>query len=458
MHPMGLLAIEAYVRQKGLADTRILDLQTKSDPDAAVREAVRGFSPRIVGISCCLFTFFEAARAARAVKETAPATHVCMGGHHASVYPAETAGLPEVDSAVFGEGEITFEQLLGAVAAGRNPAGLAGVAARGGDGAVVVGAQRELIHDLDTLPMPDRSALGDEGYEWILDRGERAALLFAGRGCPFKCAFCFNVMRATRFHSPDYVVEDMRRCAAQGYTILNFYDETFNVGRERTMALARAIGAARLETPWTFRGRCDVMDNELARELAAAGCMRINFGIEAGTDEILKIYRKQTDVEMVRRAVETSARAGIEPIGYFILGAPGETREQCAETINFARSLPLSAAQFMILIPLPGTEIYERALAEGGFEDDYLRRWASDPCAPLRPRLWETALDEPALLELMRAAYRRFYLRPGYVARQFLRLRSWKDFAMRARAAISIFFYSLGGKRGAKQPIDDALC
>ncbi|MFH1539935.1 MAG: radical SAM protein [bacterium] len=447
MPPMGLLALATHVKSRGLAEVRLLDLQAADKPDAAVREAVKSFTPQVVGVSCCLFTFYDAVRAARAARETAPDTHICMGGHHASVYPAETAGLPEVDSAVSGEGERTFEELLVAIQAGRSPAGLAGVAARDGDGKVVVGPPRELIRDLDSLPAPDRSILGETGYAWILDRGERTALLFAGRGCPFKCSFCFNVMRSTRFHSPEYIVEDMKRCVSQGYTLLNFYDETFNFGRERTTALARAIGASRLGVPWTFRGRCDVMDDELARELAAAGCRRINFGIEAGTDETLRTYRKQTDVDTARRAVESASRAGIEPVGYFILGAPGETREQCEETIRFACSLPLNAAQFMVLIPLPGTEIYERALAEGALGGDYLRRWAADPREPLRPRLWETALDEPALLELMRAAYRRFYLRPGYIARQFPKLRSWRDFVTRARAAFSILRYVLAGKR-----------
>ena len=443
MPPMGLLALAAYVRHHALAEVRLLDLQGHPDPGAAVREAVAGFQPHAAGITACLFTFPGAMLAARAVRAADPCVRIILGGHHVSVFPAETAGLDFVDAAVFGEGERTLEELLGALARGDNPAGMSGVAARDPQGRVTVGPPRPLIPDLDTLPHMDRSMLHTKDYKWVLDRDRRATLLFAGRGCPFHCAFCFNVMRESRFHSAEYVVEEMRRCAAQGYTMLSFYDETFNIGRARTLALARAIRDADLGVAWSFRGRCDVMDDALARELADAGCARINFGIEAGTDEILKVYRKQITVDMVRQAVRAAARAGIEPVGYFILGAPHETLDQCRAPIRLATSLPLDAAQFMTLIPLPGTEIYDRALAEKGFETDYLRAWAANPQKPLSLRVWTTAIDEDALARLMRQAYRTFYLRPRFIGMQLAKLRSWDAFKTRVSAALSIIRFSL---------------
>jgi radical SAM superfamily enzyme YgiQ (UPF0313 family) len=443
MPPMGLLALASFARARGFADVQLVDLQAAADPRAVAVRAAEAFHPHVIGVTCCLFTFHDAVSVARAVRAAAPGAAIIFGGHHVSVFPAETAGLPECDAAVFGEGEATLRELMESVARGEGVAGMPGVAARDENGAVIVGEPRPLIEDIDSLPFPDRSLLHREGYNWVLDRGRRVALLFAGRGCPFHCSFCFNVMHSVRFHSPDYVVEDMNRCAAQGYTMLNFYDETFNLGRARTLELAEAIGSRGPGLPWTFRGRCDVMDGDIARALARAGCAHINFGIEAGTDDILKVYRKQINVDTVRRAVAAAARAGIEPVGYFILGAPHETGEQCRATIRLARELPLDFAQFMILIPLPGTEIYNRALAEGGFDCDYLRAWAARPERPLDLKLWNTGLSEPQLVAFMRQAYRGFYLRPAYILRQLMKIRSWKDLRARAAAALSIFKYSL---------------
>lgn len=448
MPPMGLLALAGYLREVRGEDVRLLDLQVYDDPFGKMREVARDERPLVVGITSCLFTFYDALRVAESAKEGFGGTHVVLGGHHVSVFPAETAGHGVVDSAVFGEGELTLGEIIDFLNGnGKEIAGTAGVAARDGAGKVVTGPDRGLIRDLDSLPMTDRSFLEGGGYTWVQDRGRKSAIIFSGRGCPFKCSFCFNVSRSVRLHSVGYVVEEMSRCAGEGYGIVNFYDETFNITRKRTMELAAGIREAGLGVEWTFRGRCDVMDDELARELAGSGCVRINFGIESGTDEVLKVYRKQITVEDARRAVESASRAGIEPAGYFIIGAPGESRGQCLETIRFACSLPLGQAQFMILFPLPGTEIYERALAEGGFEDDYLRKWAAGERSPLRLRLWNTGLDEAELIGLMQMAYKKFYLNPRFIARQLRRLRSLSELSVYVRAGLSLVGYVLGGKR-----------
>ena len=449
MPPMGLLSLASYLNECDRDDISLLDLQFSADPDGDLRAAVSSFAPDVAGVTCCLFTFTGAYRVVRVLKAAAPEIFTVVGGHHVSVYPEETAALPGVDAAVFGEGELTMEELLCGVERGDGAAGLAGVAARGPGGEVIKGPARERIRNLDDLPHIDRALAGRDIYNWVLDRGRRSAILFAGRGCPFRCSFCFNVMRVSRFHSPEYVVEEMRRCVSEGYEVLNFYDETFNQGRIRTMELVDAITSAGLDVPWTFRGRCDVMDEEIAHALAAAGCVRINFGIEAGTEETLKTYRKQIDLEMIRRAVHAADRAGIEAVGYFILGAPHETEEQCRATIDLACELPLDSAQFMILIPLPGTEIYRRALDEGGFENDYLRQWAADPRTPLQLQLWNTGIAEKKLVGLMRTAYSRFYLRPGFLLRQLMKLTSWKDFKVRFSAGMQIMKYSFLKKKRA---------
>ena len=377
--------------------------------------------------------------------------HVCMGGAHATVYPEQTARVPEVDSVVCGEGEVTFECLLEALRDGADLAGMPGLAVRGSSGKVEVGPSRDLIEDIDSLPIPDRTVFGPEDYSWVMDKGRRSTVLFAGRGCPFRCSFCFNPNKKVRIHSPTRVIEEMQRCIAEGYTVLHFYDETLNLTRERTLALAQAIQEANLGVKWTCRCRCDVMDDEIAQALVAAGCERINFGVEAGTDEILKVYRKQITVAQAEHAVRTAAKAGIEVLAYFMFGAPYETLEQCRKTLDLACSLPLAAAQFMIFLPIPGTDLYDRALAEGGFEEDYVRRWYENPTGPFKLRVWKTTLDEAALAEFLRNAYRRFYMRPSFILRQALQVRSFKDLAVRARAALALAAYSLRRRRSRER-------
>ena len=147
MPPMGLLALASHLRSRNLAEVRLLDLQGGHDIQGALSTAIRDFRPHAAGVTACLFTFSSAVNVARAIRSADPAVRIIMGGHHVSVYPAETAGLDFVDAAVFGEGEATLQELLDTLSQGGSPAGLAGVAARGPDGDVVVGPPRERIRN-----------------------------------------------------------------------------------------------------------------------------------------------------------------------------------------------------------------------------------------------------------------------------------------------------------------------
>ena len=170
--------------------------------------------------------------------------------------------------------------------------------------------------------------------------------------------------------------------------------------------------------------RVDKINPELLALMKKAGCYEIGFGIESGTDRILQFIKKATTTDLVRKGVMMTKKAGIDVRGFFMIGFPTETRDEILQTINFAKELDVDVAQFMVSTPFPGTEMWEIAKANGAISDD----WNSFTFyAPDNIPFSSNLLNDKELLELYRKAYKSFYLRPKYMLKQLLKLRSFTD-------------------------------
>ncbi len=374
--PLGPAYVAASLRQAGHR-VGILDCSVLSRRQA-LRQAL-DFGAEVVGIYSMASMRESSLWFARELRGRTRL--LVAGGPLPSCEPA--AFLGAFDLVVRGEGEQTMKELLRAWERGDGLQGVAGIAAgkllgAGAPGEVLSTPPRALEPDLDRLPFPARDLLPNRSY---LDHGRRryghaVTTVMSTRGCPYACEFGSNVVfgGSYRERSARSVVDEIEEALGLGYRRISFADDVFTLNRERTLGICAEIRRRKLSFAWECLGRAEGLDFELAREMKAAGCSRIYFGLESGNDRILELMRKRITCEQARRAVEDAHRAGLEAGAFFILFYPGETDDTVLQTLRFASSLPLSYLGLTMPYVLPGTPLSQRMKDRGTREWDPAER------------------------------------------------------------------------------------
>jgi len=434
--PLGLLSIAAYLLEHTRHEVRVVDMPADGMRQEGLRRLLRAQRPEVVGVTCLTHTLWDALETARTVKAELPGVPVVFGGHHTQLYPDESLAQPGVDAIVLGAGEVAFAELVSRYASdGRLPR-IPGVLRKGdatGDGASEVQA----LADPDALPFPARALTPYRAYYSATSVAPPTTVLMTSYGCPFRCVFC-NTSGVSRVlaRDPERVVEELDQCAGLGIREFSILDENFAVDRRRVLAIAEGIVSRGLDVRWSCRARVDLVDRDLLAAMRRAGCTSVHFGVESGDPDVLAATRKGIDLGQVRRAFREARDAGVETTAAFMIGFPGEREEQVERTIRLAIELDPSYVQFAVLIPLPGTELYEQAFERGLFDRDHWREFARSPVPDFEPPAWEETFTRAQLDALVDRAYRRFYLRPGYVARRLARVRDLSHLGRQARVAL----------------------
>jgi len=373
---VGIASIAAYLKHKGIS---VLIIDTEDLP--SIKKMLHVFSPQFTGLPAYTCEVYDTARTAKMVKEIVPESRIVVGGPHPSALPEETLReFPVFDMAVIGEGEKTFYEI---VRGDTRVEELKGVAyAR--NGSIYVNPMAGSLEPLDSLPTPAWDLYNLDRYKKIFWGKTRNAfkivkdndMLFlpieSMRGCPFECLFCFRLNeRRVRYRSPLRVAEELGRGIEQ-FNAGRFYfvDPTFGINKQYALELCDLIIKKRLQERigWEVSSRVDVMDEELLKSMKKAGCDTIGFGIESGNDEVLEQTGKHTNKRMILDVIKLCNKIGITVGSTFIFGHPYESSQRINETIKFARSLPIATASFAIMVPFPGTKIYEMAKRNlGGF-------------------------------------------------------------------------------------------
>jgi radical SAM superfamily enzyme YgiQ (UPF0313 family) len=293
------------------------------------------------------------------------------------------------------------------------------------------------LPDADALPFPARALTRHQAYYSATSVAPPTTVLMTSYGCPFRCVFC-NTSGASRLQArdPGRVVDEIEVCVGLGIREFSILDENFAVARRRVLAIAEEIARRGLDVRWSCRARVDLVDRELLTAMKRGGCTSVHFGVESGDPDVLAATRKEIDLDQVRRAFRAARDAGVETTAAFMIGFPGETPAQIEKTIRLAIELDPSYVQFAVLIPLPGTELYEQAFRRGVFTRDHWREFARDPVPDFRPPAWEETFTREQLDAMVDRAYRRFYLRPRYVARRLARVRDLSHLRRQARVAM----------------------
>lgn len=436
--PLGLLYAAAAALKAGHR-VEVLDAKLEGLTYPQITERVAAAKPDLVGITATTFTAADARLTARAAKASAPAPLVCIGGPHTSIYPLETLAWPEVDCIVFGEGEVSFPELLSRLAAGEAPQGVAGTGYKAG-GEPVLNAPRAFVEEMDSIPFPARELINVPAYRSLLGGKRVFTTIMSSRGCPFNCLYCYHAFgRRFRMHSSEYMVREVKACLEAGITEFWYFDDNFTVDRRRLLEFCAALRREGLEIGWHIRTRIDLLDREVMEALRAAGCERMSIGVESGVEKTIQRLRKKIDLGQVRENIRLARSLGFEVYLDFMIGSPGETREEVLKTIAYAAELDPDYAQFAVTTPYPDTDLYREGLKSGVIKEDHWAKFAKDPFPGFQPPTINEFMDRAELTELLNLAYRRFYFRPWYIFRRVLSVRSFREFFTKARAAIAVF-------------------
>ncbi|MFC1461687.1 B12-binding domain-containing radical SAM protein, partial [Verrucomicrobiota bacterium] len=411
--PLGIAHLAGYVREHGQTPI-LLDPEANGWSGERLHQEIRVFKPDLIGLSCVTASFLTAKKMARKLKEEF-GVPIAVGGPHASALPDLVIEQDkEFDIVAFGEGEETLAEAAGRLEQGRSLEGCLGCHARE-NGRIVKNERRPYITDVDSLPYPAYDLLDLDLYRPNNQTsiGKRSLPMFSGRGCPFPCVFCAtNKIMGFKFraNSAEYVVNQMQHLIDR-YKVehIAFKDDTFTVNRKRVFEICSLIRERGIRIPWTAHATASTVNEEMIKTMRDAGCFCILYGIESGDPVVMKNMGKGITPEQVRRAIGLSHQYGIKTLTSYIFGLPGERRETVENTIKLACSVPSTISMFFILVPYPGSKVY----------DDFVRKqpersvdWKYFAHTSTKPLVSIEGMSEKEMLDLIGAAYRRFYARP----------------------------------------------
>lgn len=338
---------------------------------------------------------------------------ISMGPHVTELTGESFEECSSLDYIIRGEPELTFKELIDALENNKNIENIKGLAYRGKDGKLVINENRLFIENLDDLPIPRYDLLPLDKYVYPF-MASKFVFIVPSRGCPYPCTFCRQPImweKRVRSKSVEGIMRELRFLKELGVTNFLTLCDTFTVKRDIVIGLCKEMIKENLKMKWGCNSRVDTIDKEMLEWLRKAGCWMIAYGIESGSQKVLDMCKKEITLKQSIDAVNWTWQAGIKVYGYFIIGLPGETKETIKETINFAKSLPITFAIFHTAAPYPGTEFYKTALEKG---------WLTNPKWEKIDQGREPAVSFPQLsseeiIKGIKKAYLSFYFRPKVI-------------------------------------------
>ncbi|WP_173977805.1 B12-binding domain-containing radical SAM protein [Magnetospirillum sp. UT-4] len=449
MPPTNELLAATHARQDGLD---VLFLDSQYEPERYHQLAASGFADVLaVLIMSSTQSFRHDCLTLRKIKEANPGVRSILYGSHPTFMAEACLKEDVVDFVVTREAEDTIRELLGHLLSGTSTADVLGIGYRDGDGQPRINPVRPFLN-MNDLPIPDRTLLpGNVDYFNPVVKRVPFATMFTSRGCPARCNYCTAPVfygNKTRARSAEKIIEEMRDIRRLGYREIFFRDETFSAYKGRNMQVYDRMRAEEMDFTWVANGRVDMIDREQMLAMKQAGCHLLKFGVETGSQELLDRYKKGTTIAQAEETFRLAREIGIDTHAHIIFGGPGETVETIGKTVDFViDTLKATTATFGILTPYPGTEIFDM-VAEIFPE-------IQDGSGSTMENLHTESFFAEALCgipaeELSRQvvrAYRRFYLRPGYLAGRVSSLRSLEEVMVKVVAGLNVMSFAFSGRK-----------
>ena len=419
--PLGLLSIAGYLISRGYDDVHVIDAQASKLSHSEVAEKVAELKPDVVGLTVMTFTLIDCSLVIEEIRKRVN-TRIVIGGPHCSIFHDLCIGSARADSIIIGEGELAFEALLRDYPE--------------------VKPQYKLgyTEDLDALPYPARLLVDINLYHSILSESKPITTAFSSRGCPYGCTFCDRPALGKRFRycSAKRVVDEMEWCEGQGIKEIFFYDDTFTVSRKRVEEICERYKKAHLRIKWDIRARVNTVDEQILHSLHECNVSRIHFGIESASPRVIREINKGITPLQVERAFDSCKRFGIKTLAYFMIGNPTETMEDLKEDLRMIKRIKPDYLHMTILTMFPATKIYDEAQNLGLVKGDPWADYAKNPTPDFVPPSWDAIYSRKEHNAHLKWLFKKFYLRPSYLAKSIADIRSWCQFRRYAKAGLSI--------------------
>jgi anaerobic magnesium-protoporphyrin IX monomethyl ester cyclase len=368
--PLGLAYVSSALKRAGfLVD--VFDQQVTHAPDHALTEHIERTHPDAVLLSC-IGGYYQHARAialSRAVRAVSYRVLYGIGGHGPAGAPDYFRRICDADFVWAGEAESTLPGVL----LGGTPTG------------IIHGTQ---VEDVDSLPWPDYDAFNVSAYRMLrmpnCKPTDYVMPVLSGRGCPYHCTFCYRLDDGFRPRKAEAVLEEVRWLQhTHGITYVAFGDELLMSSTRRTEDFCEAILSSGMSFRWSCCGRLNFATKGLVELMKSAGCVFVNYGIEAVDDSVLRNIRKGLTVSQIVSGVEATLAARVSPGLNIIWGNEGDNPETLWAGVNFLKKY-VDGSQLRTIRPVtpyPGSPLFDHAVKACMFkdaEDFYARHVNSD--------------------------------------------------------------------------------
>lgn len=441
--PTTLLSVYSVLKSPDYEIT-LLDTEAEKLELTKTLEKIKKMSPDIVILPTSTMSFNEDVFILQEIKKSTSCKTILFGSQ-VSFFPKESLQFEPVDFIVIKEPEFIIKHLVESIFKKTDIAKIDGIGFKK-ENETIINKPKQFIHNLDELPISDRSLILQYSYFNPLVKYVEWTTALTSRGCVGHCNFCTSPSfygDRYRYNSPKRVIEEIEYLIGLGYKEIFFRDETFTGDYERTEEICNLIIQKGIKISWICSSRVDTVDEKLIRLMKKAGCHMIRLGIESGSQKILNNLKKGTTLKQAVNIFKICKRTKMEIHAHIMLGCPGETWETVHKTISFVKQLGPTSVTCGAFTPYPGTKIFEYVKKQ----DKNIGSGTSSTLQCLQDKGYFSKnicdLTDEEVGKAVRLFYRQFYFRPSFVLKTLLRIKSFNELRRIISAGLSVFSYSI---------------
>jgi len=436
--PLGLLYIGAVLEKEGHT-LKLIDMDNEVTEENDFNKQLLKFNPDVVCFTATTPTINNVKLIAKEVKQNLNIP-IIIGGIHATIAPEDCLKSEHIDFAIKGEGELTISQLL-KVLKNKKFEEVDGLWYKE-NGKIKGNKDRDLIHDLDSLPFPARHLLKNPNAYVPPDALHKpVASIMTTRGCAGRCTYCCTKQiygLSLRTRSVTNILDEIDHCIKEyGIKEIHILDDNFVYNKKRVLEFCDEVKKRYYKIHFEFANglRADNTDIEVFKALRGIGVVNVGFGVESGNQQILDNIKKGIKKERVVKAFKEAKDAGFQTWGFFMFGLPGETKKTMQDTIDFAKELDPDFAKFLILKPFPGSEVYNDLKSQNLIFDYNFDHYG--PYTEPVHRLPD--VDSKTIYYYQQKANREFYLRLSKIWSHIKRIKTKDQLIYNLKSFVFLF-------------------
>jgi radical SAM superfamily enzyme YgiQ (UPF0313 family) len=406
--PLGLAYVGGFLIKEGY-EVKIIDLALEDVNYDNTTKKIKEINPYIIGISALSFQYSHIKKLVSYLKNIV-SCKIVLGGFLSSYNYNLILEKTKVDICIVGEGELVLLDIIKNL---NNLSNINGIVYKDNQ-KIIENPSRELITNLDDMPFPAYELFDIEKYlnfsmtdisiphTYLKKKKKhRQITILGGRGCPFSCNFCSKMNIHYRLRSIDNIMREIKYLRDKyDIDIFGFYDELLFLNKDRLKEFCEKI--KELDINWYGDIRVNLVNYETLKLFKESGCLTISFGVESGSNKILKNMNKKITSKEIEETIKNCLKLNLIPGMGLILGYPGENVESIKETINLFKRVGYPAFKFRYITPYPGSKLYNECIENKIIEDEekYLES-IGDGTGPYRFRFNFTEFTDNQLYFLL---------------------------------------------------------